>query len=146
MNKNKRAFLKMGVALMVTTSLSPLAALAGRDDGVELLIQATDGKEESEGILSLSKDEMGKLQDLQGQKRAGFLAELIMRWLKKRFPDIPWPKVGDDMGKDLTQQMNKMLESNGLGGEGAAIRGIKIRVKVNFKPPNKWEISLQIDF
>ena len=146
MNKNKRAFLKMGVALMVTTSLSPLAALAGRDDGVELLIQATDGKEESEGLLSLSKDEMGKLQDLQGQKRAGFLAELIMRWLKKRFPDIPWPKVGDDMGKDLTQQMNKMLVSNGLGGEGAAIRGIKIRVKVNFKPPNKWEISLQIDF
>ncbi len=146
MNQNKRAFLKLGVALMVTTSLSPLAALAASEEGVELFIQGSDGKQEGEGRLSLSKDELAKLQEMPSQKRAAFLSDLILRWLKKRFPDIPWPKVGEDMGNDLTQQMTKMLDSNGFGGEGKPLRGIKIRIKVNFKPPNKWEISLQIDF
>ena len=145
MNQSKRAFLKAGAALVASASLAPYAAMAEYKDGISAFITASFAKEQAEGRLSLSKEQMDMLQDLSGEKRGVFLSEIILRWLKKRFPDIPWPKVGDDIGKDLARQMTKQLEENGLG-EGPTPAGISIKIKFKFKPPSDWEIGIEINF
>ena len=145
MNQSKRAFLKAGAALMASASLAPYAAMAGYEGGITAFISAKFEKEEVKDQFSLSEEQMKKLQDLAGPKRGGFLAELILRWLKKRFPDIPWPKIGDDIGKEMAQQMTKQLEENGAG-EGPTPLGIKIKIKFKFSPPDNWDISIEINF
>ena len=145
MNQSKRAFLKAGAALLASASLAPYAAMAGYEDGIPLWFSASFGKEEVNDHFTLNKEQMDKLQDLAGPKRGDFLSDIILRWLKKRFPDIPWPKVGDDIGKEIARQMTKQLEENGAG-EGPTPLGIKIKIKFKFSPPDNWDISIEINF
>lgn len=145
MNHSKRAFLKTGAALMASASLAPYAAMAGYKEGITAFITAKFEREEVKDHFTLSEEQMKKLQDLAGAKRGEFLSDIILRWLKKRFPDIPWPKVGKDIGKDIARQMTKQLEDNGLG-EGPVPSKIKIKIKFKFSPPDEWEIGIEIEF
>ena len=146
MNPSKRAFLRKGAAVAVALSLSPLGALAAADGSVTLQLEGSDGSNKAEDLLTLNKEQMARLQDLQGEKRAGFLAELILRWLKKRFPDLPWPKMGNDFGQDLTKRLAAQMDGNGILDGEKPLPKIKIKVKVKFKPPSDWEISIEINF
>lgn len=153
MDSSKRTFIKKGgAALLATVSLSPLIAIADDyKDGISAFITASFSRESGEETvkdqLVISKKQSDMLQDLDGPKRAEFLSDLIMRWLRKRYPDFPWPKMGSDVSEVLTEQTLKQLESNGIdGGDKPFPSKIKIKLKFKFKPPGDWSITLIIEF
>jgi len=111
MNKRKREVLKAGAALMASASLAPYAAMAGEGGGISVWLSVAFGKENVEDQMPLSKTQVRALEDVSDAKRSAFLSEIILRWLKKRFPDIPWLKVGNDIGKDLARQTTKQRKT-----------------------------------
>lgn len=146
MNKSKRVFLKTGTALLATMGMAPLAAFAGREGGVDIVLSATDGEQKAGGTLSLSKSQLAKLQEMKPKERPVYIGELIYRWLKKRFPKMAWAKVGGKISNDITRQIMKQLDGKGLGEGDKPLPKLRIRIKVKFSPPDNWEISVEIKF
>lgn len=151
MNQSKRAFLKTASAVAVTLSMSSLAAFAAGADGVVIDIEGYDGdKGPFKNGLTLNKEQLGKLQEMDARTRPRFLSDLILRLLKRMLPEVPWSKVQEDMGRDIAAQLAKQLAAGpggwGDGGGEEPLPKIKIRLRVKFKPPSNWEISLEIDF
>jgi len=153
MNSGRRSFISGTAVLLAGTMLSPLAAVAGTGNGITALISASfshgpDGKRKKfQDRLEIGRKQAGKLQELTGQKRASYLSGLILRWLKKRFPDAPWPKIGRDVGKELARQTLAQLKRSGMdNGEKPIPSKINIKIKFKFNPPNEWEIGIEISF
>ncbi len=153
MNSSRRSFVTGTASLLASTALASYAAIAGVGNGISAFITASfvngaDGKGENvKDRLEISKMQAKKLQKMDGTKRAVFLSDLILRWLKKRFRDVPWPKISKDVGRELAVQTLKQLERSGMGGGGKPIpTKIKIKIKFKFKPPSDWEVALEITF
>ncbi len=140
MDSSKRAFMQGGAVMLAGLSIAPLSAFA-KEGGVVLFLEASDGRNDAKEQLALDSKQMAQFQELQGRKRPEYLADIILRWLKRRFPDINWPV----MGNDLTQRMVKAMGGTGIL-EGDVIAMIKIKLRVKFDPPDKWEVTLEISF
>ncbi len=141
MNRSKRAFLGVFPALLAAAvSLTPYAALGGTVQRLSINITARIGRDETRDRFSLNREQLSTLSGLSGGRRGAFLSDIILRRLAHLLPDIPWPQVRRDIGREIDRQTDQ-LYANGAGEN--MVREEAIKVAFRWKGPGDWQIRIE---